>query len=245
MPSSNTMRVLSAAAGVFMLGAALLTAVFASDDNIDMRHGTTTVNEVPLAYGSGILDKGQRSSNDFRLASVVQRNAFDLTQRFSADGLMGDGKAKGEYLDFDDAYSANAHSGGTCLRFSYRPGPTGWAGQYWLNAPSNFGEASGSDLSGLSRIVFWARGETGRERVEFKAGGIDGTRRPDISHKDSFSVSLGTLQLSTKWRQYTIDLRGADLSSVIGGFAWVATKAANPEGLVFYLDDIRYEGGSR
>ena len=74
--------------------------------------------------------------------------------------------------------------------------------------------------------------------VEFKAGGIhDRTKR----YKDSFEVSLGRIPLTREWQQHRINLEGKDLSSVIGGFCWVASQPANPDGLTFYLDDIRFE----
>lgn len=41
--------------------------------------------------------------------------------------------------------------------------------------------------------------------------------------------------------KFTIRLAGLDLRYVLGGFAWVATKADNPRGAVFYLDDIQYK----
>ena len=88
-------------------------------------------------------------------------------------------------------------------------------------------------------MTFWARGENGGEVVEFKAGGIDG---PSTKHKDSFVVTTGAITLGAEWRQYTLNLAGQDLSSVIGGFCWIASKNRNPDGLIFYLDDIQYEG---
>jgi hypothetical protein len=47
--------------------------------------------------------------------------------------------------------------------------------------------------------------------------------------------------LTTEWKQFEIDLGGADTSSVIGAFAWIASKDGNPGGLTFYLDDIRFK----
>ena len=43
------------------------------------------------------------------------------------------------------------------------------------------------------------------------------------------------------WREYSIDLRGKDLSSIIGGFAWIASVDANPGPCTFFLDNIRFE----
>ena len=62
---------------------------------------------------------------------------------------------------------------------------------------------------------------------------------PDSSPRQPAADTLTTL--TTQWQQYTIDLTGVDLSYVLGGFAWVANNTANPNGAVFYLDDIQYE----
>ena len=47
--------------------------------------------------------------------------------------------------------------------------------------------------------------------------------------------------LTTDWQQFTIDLEGKDLSSISGGFCWATNLDVNPDGAMFYLDDIRFE----
>ena len=49
------------------------------------------------------------------------------------------------------------------------------------------------------------------------------------------------MELTNQWKQYTIDLKGKDLSNIIGGFAWAGSKDDNPDGFTIYLDDIRFE----
>ena len=54
--------------------------------------------------------------------------------------------------------------------------------------------------------------------------------------------AAGTITtLTRRWKTYSINLRGRDLSYVLGLFGWYATAANNPGGTVFYLDDIRWE----
>ena len=74
--------------------------------------------------------------------------------------------------------------------------------------------------------------------MEFKSGGIS---TPGKKFKDSFTATTGKLVLKKNWSRYVIDLRTKDLSSVIGGFCWVASKSGNPQGLTFYLDDMQFE----
>ena len=92
------------------------------------------------------------------------------------------------------------------------------------------------NLTGATKLVFWAKGEMGGERIEeFRVGGI-GT---SSMYPDSDSASIGPVILTNEWKKYTIDLRGKDLSFISGGFAWVANVASNPHHCTFYLDDIR------
>jgi hypothetical protein len=166
---------------------------------------------------------------------------FDIGSRFTASGWMGDGEFGTAYIRLQEACKEKPRSGPACVKVTYATfGPKTWGGIYWQNRTGNWGDYAGDDLSkaGYRYVTFWARGETGDEAVEFKAGGIIA---PGKTHADSFEVSLGRVSLTREWRQYRMDLTGKDLSSVIGGFCWVANRPSNPDGLTFYLDDIRFE----
>ena len=52
---------------------------------------------------------------------------------------------------------------------------------------------------------------------------------------------MGPVVLSNEWKKYEIDLKGLDLSYISGGFCFIIKRTENPDGCVFYLDDIRYE----
>lgn len=159
----------------------------------------------------------------------------DGRNHFYPTGWMGD------YSDIqmDEAWTENAHSGSSCIRVTYLgTGQKCWAGVYWQNPPNNWGAVDGGfNLSGARRLVFWARGENGGEVVQFKMGGIAG------DYPDSASATAGTLTLTENWRRYEIDLTRKDLSYISGGFVFVVKSEAgyNPNGCVFYLDDICYE----
>ncbi|MCP4649184.1 MAG: hypothetical protein GY853_03765 [PVC group bacterium] len=164
---------------------------------------------------------------------------FDRGNRqnhFCPSGWMGDfGDVK-----MNEKWTDNPHSGKSCIKFTYTgKGKQGanWCGVFWQNPPNNWGEKKGGfDLSEATKLTFWARGETGKERIqEFKMGGIGGT------YSDSDSAGIGPVDLTTEWQQYTIDLTDVDLTYVNGGFCWSTNIDANPEGCVLYLDDIQYE----
>ena len=40
-------------------------------------------------------------------------------------------------------------------------------------------------------------------------------------YKDSFAATTGPVRLTTLWRRYEMNLRGQNLTSVIGAFAWI------------------------
>ena len=155
---------------------------------------------------------------------------------YVASGWMGD---YGD-IKFSEAWKENPFSGKSCIKITYSAeGKQGanWAGIYWQWPPNNWGEKKGGyDLTGATRVTFWARGEKGGEQIlEFKVGGLTGT------FSDSDSASIGPVELTTEWQQFEIDLADLDLSYISGGFCWVTNSMANPDGCIFYLDEIRYE----
>lgn len=113
-----------------------------------------------------------------------------------------------------------------------------WAGAYWQYPPMNWGNnPTGHDLRGRQVLGFWARGAEGGEVAEFKVGGIEGLYPDSIRP----AQSTGKITLSENWQSYSIDLKGKDLSHVIGGFVWISTREDNPDGCTIYIDDILFE----
>ena len=112
----------------------------------------------------------------------------------------------------------------------------GWAGIYWQNPPNNWGnQAGGYDLTGTKKLTIMAKGNNGEEIVEFKMGGIMG------SCGDTDQASSGSVQLTNESQKYEINLAGLDLTNIIGGFCFSISSMENPEGVIFYLDEIIYE----
>jgi hypothetical protein len=71
--------------------------------------------------------------------------------------------------------------------------------------------------------------------VEFKVGLLG----PGKKVTDTARVTLGRIQLSSRWKQYSIPLEGKDLRRIVTGFLWVVEATGAP--VTFYLDDIQYE----
>jgi hypothetical protein len=154
-------------------------------------------------------------------------------------------------IHIDEAFRENPQSGNTSIRVVYDArgngpnecpytGPCRWAGVYWQEPPNNWGKDAiwkerGFDLSDYNRLVFWARADR-TTVIEFKVGGIN------EPYGDSLVFPRGIhADLAKEWREFEIDLTGADLSHIIGGFVWITNWDMNPNSIVFYLDDIRFE----
>ena len=188
-----------------------------------------------LALVFGVLVSVSVSYAEFKRFNVfTDKTAKD--NHYIPSGYMGD---YGD-IKIDAAWKENPHSGTTCMKVTYsgeQKQGAGWAGVYWQNPANNWGtQPGGFDLKGAKKLVFWAKGDKGGEKIaEFKIGGITG------EYADSDSVGLTEVALTKDWKEYTIDLAGKDLSSISGGFCWVANAASNPNGFTIYLDDIYYE----
>ncbi len=181
------------------------------------------------------LQAQKKKAEEMPFTVYSERNSAG--NHFIPSGWMGD---YGD-LKIDEAWTADPHSGTTCVRIVYSGAVSQgarWAGMFWQNPSNNWGQAkdAGFDLSAAGKLSFWARGEKGGERIEeFKLGGISG------DYPDSDVAGIGPVLLTPEWKEYTIDLTGKDLSYIIGGFCFSTNVDVNPEGCVFYLDDIRYE----
>lgn len=165
-------------------------------------------------------------------SAILDRTKPDLTLPFDVNiyyypfGWIGDGSLSKKQI-------VSTRSGNQ-IKISYTPGGETWAGVYWQYPANNFGASPGRNLIGARQLTFWAKGETGKEIIEFKSGGIQGKK-----YGDSFEKSIGKIELTREWKKYVIDLTGEDLSSVVGAFAWTAARDDNKNGATFYLTKIQ------
>ena len=164
---------------------------------------------------------------------------------FFPTGWMDDIEDIGLY----DCWPGDPYSGDTAIKVHYSAEGSrgkGGAGVYWQEPEDNWGQLRGGyNLTGATDLTFWAKGAQGGEQVEFLVGGIWCDLCESFRNSDSLqpAASSDVVTLTNTWQQYTIDLRGKDLSNVIGGFAWVSNQCLNPDGAIFYLDDIKYVYG--
>jgi hypothetical protein len=163
----------------------------------------------------------------------------------------------GSDVEINPGCYENPYRGATCIENKFSGTGTSWGGWYLMNGvlegeeiqpKANWGEYpdAGLNLTGATKLTFWARGKEGGERVEFFAFGVGrnaDTSEPIAPYPDSSPKrSLGYITLSKEWQHYTIDLSGVDLSYVLGGFGWVTNAPQNDnQPIIFYLDDIKYD----
>jgi hypothetical protein len=148
----------------------------------------------------------------------------------------------GDYGDIkqNDQFAQNPHSGSSCFEIVYSAKKSqgqGWGGVIWQNPANNWGTKKGGfNLTGMTKLTFWARGLKGGEKIQkFTVGGIKG------AYSDSTMVEIGPIELTDQWKEYVINLAGRDLTYISGGFGWVTTADFNPQGATFYIDDIRFQ----
>jgi len=182
-------------------------------------------------------------------------------------------------VDANGSWPIDPYSGATCIRCEFTPqGANGFGGIFMVNGllPPNtsaplpyFGTSStsyidndnkfvtlditddqGLNLSGATALRFFAKGETGGEKIEFFFGGIGrdpetgASNQPFPSSIPRTSTSPVVTTLSSEWQEITIDLAGfsqSQLENIMCGFGWGTNDTQNTNGAVFYLDEIRFE----
>ena len=193
-------------------------------------HGGAAVANVPL-FVTGSQAFQAPSGKKATLPLVVYGTGRQAELPYTPAGYMGNAGA----IKMDDASPDDPHSGSTCLKAIYTAGDS-WGGVVWQSPANDWGDQPGGwDLTGAKKLTFWARGDGGGEVVSFSYGLLG----KDKVYSDTGTGKLANVALTKDWKQYSIDLTGQDLSRIKTGFAWVV--AASGKGVVFYLDDIRYE----
>ena len=212
-----------------------INGAFSWVTNVDLNPDGATfyIDGIKFEADAMMKPEGKKQEN---IPFYVYADRSSATNHFIPSGWMGDyGDIKYEGGSKEDPYLGN-----TCIKITYSGKATQgarWVGMYWQNPANNWGTVdAGYDLSRATKVTFWARGAKGGERIEeFKVGGIMG------EFSDSDTATVGPVILNKEWTQYTIDLKGKDISYIIGGFCWSTNLDVNPEGAAFYLDEIKYE----
>ena len=191
----------------------------------DKHGGAATANLSLHVKGPAIALKlpGQKAT----LPLQIVGDEAPLT--YGATGWMGNAQRIG----MDGSSTNKPHSGATCLQVAYK-GADGWGGVVWQDPLGDWGDLPGGyDLTGATKLTFWARGAKGGEKVKFGFGVLRDKKYNDSSGSESL------VTLTADWKQFAIDLKGKDLSCIKTGFLW--TVEAQGAQVVFYVDDVQYE----
>jgi exo-beta-1,3-glucanase (GH17 family) len=214
---------------------------------IEPHWGIFRADRTPKLLGWHLMGIEPTSTPIPETAFYIYRDADSPDNHFSPTGFMGD---TGD-IHIDPAFEETPNSGQTVIKVvydakGYGPNecpytpPCKWAGVYWQEPPNNWGtdpkwQGKGFDLTGYTRLVFRAKADEART-IEFKVGGINQPYGDSLAYARS-----KTAKLTQEWQEFEIDLKGADLTHIIGGFVWVTNWERNLGGVTFYLDDIRFE----
>ncbi len=134
-------------------------------------------------------------------------------------------------LKMDEASTENPKVGKECTKVTFAS-ESGWAGVVWQHPAGDWGDAPGGfDLTGASRLTFWARGNVGGEKVTIGIGNI---AKPKIYH-DTFTDKK-ELTLTKEWQQFELDLTGKDLTRIKSALYFTTASEGQP--LAFFLDEI-------
>ncbi len=152
-------------------------------------------------------------------------------QPWVPSGWMGNSDA----LNLDSQSTISPHSGETCFEVKYRD-YEGWVGVAWQHPANDWGKQPGGfNLSGATKLTFWARGKEGGECIDFGVGLLG----KDVKYFDTVKAELKGIELDKEWNQYSIDLKDKDLSRIKTPFLWTLSSKGWP--IAFYLDDIMFE----
>ncbi len=222
-----------------------------SSEREPKRLGARLLTGGPLPRPSGSdrprKDGVARDGGETKPPFFVYSDAGSPQNHFQPSSLLGD---RGD-ISVDQAWGLNPKSGDTCIKLrygaqgigpndcSYAP-PCKWGALAWRHPPGNKGIDSkwagrGFDLSGYRRLSFWARADSDC-RIKFAVGGLDATYGDSLTYPRSIVAELGR-----EWREFAVNLRGADLHHIITGFSWETNWDTNPDGATFYIDEIRFE----
>jgi len=159
-----------------------------------------------LVGGNAVAEEKAAGPQEFVV--YLDKNAKD--NHYIPSGWMGD---YGD-IKMNDQAADNPHSGTSSMQFIYsgkKSQNQGWAGVYWQNPSNNWGNKKGGfDLTGMTKLTFWARGNKGGEILQkVMVGGITKGTYPDTA-----TVEMGPIELTNTWKQYTVNLVGKDLSYI-------------------------------
>ena len=195
--------------------------------------GDTRQNEQAQAVSSGyeyIYDVMDRDSQTFGVYTDADAGGNHFAPGGYFNGAAG--------LKINTRWTENPYSGTSCIQVLWdgTPGNDGllWNGLLFEEPRGYLGQLTGNgyDLTGATALTFQARTDEPGLKVQFGMGHVN----------DASGEKKQWFKLGLDWKKYEIDLKGLDLSNIHGGFLFAANSDndPDPDGTVFYIDDITY-----
>lgn len=237
--------------------------------NTSIRHPIQRVFCAQIVFATALLLPGFFASAadadlDVRTPELDAQKRFYLygqstgTLRlpFIPHGVMPEGADKIVTIDIaskDKPFAEKPDEGAsaTCAAVTIQwDNALNWCGWAWMAGPDGFWGATSDgiyyDLRKLpkKRLVFYARGAAGGERIQVKVG-ILGDKKFGDSIK--LPVQSRWLALKPEWVRYEVDLSGLpgeQLQRVTNGFTVTVDRtqqAGSPKTTKFFLDAIYFE----
>ena len=116
-----------------------------------------------------------------------------------------------------------------CQIAIYRPNMAGNKGV----APVAYSSNETLDLTGANRIVFFAKGELGGERLTFSAIGRPSESLPSTAPFTNITFALVTtnITLANDWTRYELSINGTDLTNIEYPFGFIVERGRNNSAL--------------
>jgi hypothetical protein len=213
------------------------------------------ITAVTVTAGALILSTSYRSSpSQDNVAAILgldgqsERNVqvaeaailpMEVRDTFKNLEKTGDAKIKDSLLQIDTDFVDPDNHCEFCYRIEFTPGDTGKGG-FVMKADKAF------DLSEANRIAFFAKGETGKETVQFKAGGKEnrGGGVDTNSGLAKFAFTSESTKLKNDWQLIEMDISGKDLKRITHALAVDLGRADlknSNESIIIYLKGITFD----
>ena len=173
----------------------------------------------------------QKNSSSVQLSHV--EDALDLVRE-------GDAKVPGQFIINNDFVDPDDNCD-FCTQVNYTAGMGGKAAiAYDLGA---------LDLTESKRIVLFAMGQRGGEKIALMAAGIESHDKPerkaqaDIFDGIRFQIATQNITLSDNWQRYEIRTVGFDLKDIKYPFGFVLfeNNSASSSNQVIYLKGVTFD----
>lgn len=190
-------------------------------------------NNMGIASTSILVEDEKARAKQFKVPKVsLPFYVYEDNEEppYFASGYMGNYKD----LDVDVNYKREKHSGTSSIRIHYKA-ISGWYGIAFVDPANDWGYILGGyDISGAKTFSFWAKSDFSGVSAKIGFGLID----KDKPFPDTSKTSIN-IDLTSKWKKYTIKTKKLDLSCIRSGLVLFSNGYGSSHKI--YIDDVVFE----